>query len=89
MYDRRPVICRTHGLPLLIRGEGEERRDCCPKNFVGHSLGDLPGSDLLDLERLNTILVAVNMVFASHVGVEAGLRLPLSLLATYNKSHGF
>lgn len=84
LYGYRPVVCRTHGLPLLITGEGEERRDCCPKNFVGHSLGHLPRSDLLDLERLNTILIAVNMVFASHVGVEAGVRLPVSRLATHN-----
>jgi Fe-S-cluster containining protein len=80
LYVHRPVICRTHGLPLYIMENGEEKRDCCPRNFVRLSLEHLPITDLLDLKRLNTLLVAVNTVFARQVGVKAGVRLPLSRL---------
>src|SRR5512137_2599666 len=29
VYRDRPVICRTHGLPLLLEVEGTRRIDCC------------------------------------------------------------
>jgi hypothetical protein len=88
LYDHRPVVCRTHGLPLFIAEEGVEKRDCCPKNFVRHAIDQLPKSHLLDLERLNTLLVTVNTVFASHVGVDAGVRLTVSGLGHLTNSHG-
>lgn len=80
LYRHRPIICRTHGLPLLIREEGIERRDCCPKNFAFYPLESLPATDLLHLERLNTILITVNRAFSSHSGINAGIRLPLTKL---------
>ncbi|HEU0265670.1 MAG TPA: YkgJ family cysteine cluster protein [Geobacterales bacterium] len=61
LYATRPLICRTHGYPLLIN-EGDQRRiDHCPENF--HGLSAIPGSDIIDTERLATILVAVNGKF--------------------------
>jgi len=77
LYSHRPIICRTHGLPLLVTENGRQRRDCCPKNFDLHSLADLPPSAVLHLERLNTILVLTNRIFAGRAGVEAGERIPL------------
>lgn len=63
VYDHRPVICRTHGLPILIR-EGEEVRvDFCPKNFSGTET--LNGDAVIDLERLNQTLAAINEVFVA------------------------
>lgn len=81
LYDLRPIICRTHGLPLLITKDDTQWRDCCPKNFKGQSLEHLPEKDFLDLEKLNTMLVTVNMVFSSRIGVDAGKRIPISGLA--------
>jgi hypothetical protein len=81
MYEHRPVICRTHGLPLLILEDGQEHRDCCPKNFVGYPLVRLPRKDLVDLDTLNAMLVVVNIVFASHMRLEPGVRLPLFRIA--------
>ncbi len=67
LYAARPLICRTHGLPILI-AEGESRRvDFCPRNFQG--IDSLPGSALIDLERLNTSLAAVNALFAKTAGM--------------------
>jgi Fe-S-cluster containining protein len=65
LYAARPIICRTHGLPLLA-GEGEARRiDYCPENFRG--IDTLPAGAVLDLDRLNTTLTAVNALFVSEV----------------------
>jgi hypothetical protein len=81
LYEHRPVICRTHGLPLLITEDGRERRDCCPKNFTGQSIGYLPKTGLLHLERLNTMLIVVNLDFASRAGLNPEERIPVSRLA--------
>ncbi len=81
LYERRPIICRTHGLPLLVTENGRTFRDCCPRNFSGRPLADLPADGLLHLEKLNLILVAVNMAFAAAAGIKAGRRMPISALA--------
>lgn len=60
LYPARPIICRTHGLPILA---GDGRVDFCPRNFGG--LATLPGDAVLDLERLNTALAGVNALFVA------------------------
>jgi Fe-S-cluster containining protein len=58
LYQARPIICRTHGLPLLISRDGESGVDFCPENF--RELSSTPGSAVIDLDRLNATLAAVN-----------------------------
>jgi uncharacterized protein len=79
LYEARPIICRTHGLPLLISREGERGVDFCPENFKG--VESIPGSAIIDLERLNSVLTAVNALFLqSHPGGER-LTIAEALLA--------
>jgi Fe-S-cluster containining protein len=73
LYATRPLICRTHGLPLLVAGEEGTRVDFCPENFQG--LERLPAAAVLDLERLNLLLAAVNRDFLSRIA-EHGVTLP-------------
>lgn len=47
IYDARPYVCRTQGLPLRWleedeRGEIVEQRDICPLNAEGPALDGLP-----------------------------------------------
>jgi len=63
VYLSRPVICRTHGLPLLAESEGDTNVDCCPENFRG--VESLPGSAVIHLEALNSTLVAINALFVA------------------------
>lgn len=51
IYEARPLICRTQGLPLFI--STENILDYCPLNFKA---GDPPKEDWLNLERMNTLL---------------------------------
>jgi len=81
LYRARPIICRTHGLPLLINRDGAPGVDFCPENFRGAT--SIPGSAVIDLERLNATLAAINTLFVqSFPGPErltiaqALLRLP-------------
>ncbi|MBD3390607.1 MAG: hypothetical protein GF418_01185 [Chitinivibrionales bacterium] len=61
VYAARPVICRTHGLPLVVPGEKEP--DCCPLNFTAHSVRALDTSYLLDVTRLTKNLIRLNIAF--------------------------
>lgn len=51
VYEVRPTICRTQGLPLFI--ESENLLDYCPLNFTEKTPEK---NDWLNLERLNTML---------------------------------
>lgn len=53
VYAARPIICRSHGLTVLVDG----RTDHCPLNYT-----TAPAARVctLDLEKLNSVLVAVN-----------------------------
>ncbi len=51
VYEARPLICRTQGLPLFVASENA--LDYCPLNFKD---GDPPKEDWLNLERMNTLL---------------------------------
>lgn len=61
VYEARPIICRTHGYPLYLEKEGRSMVDFCPKNFKG--VKRLDRSDMLDLDRMNILLTAVNNHF--------------------------
>lgn len=60
-YSDRPIICRTHGLPLLTEIDGQQRVDYCPENFRGMSA--LPGDGVMNLDTVNRTLVAINAQF--------------------------
>lgn len=60
VYEERPYVCRTQGLPLRWLEEGSptgedeedeiiESRDVCPKNFVGAPLEDLEADAMWSL----------------------------------------
>lgn len=57
VYEVRPVICRTHGYPLLVEG----RVDYCPKNFT--TLRTIESSFILDLDAVNAALAGINIAF--------------------------
>ncbi|NVO00709.1 MAG: YkgJ family cysteine cluster protein [Geobacteraceae bacterium] len=63
IYSARPVICRTHGLPLLFEANGTKNIDCCPENFKA-SL-PLTGSAVINIETVNTLLFTINTMFVA------------------------
>ncbi|GAB4304618.1 MAG: hypothetical protein Fur0034_21640 [Desulfuromonadia bacterium] len=64
VYASRPVICRTHGFPLIVRDGDRTMVDVCPLNCTG--IDSLSGDSVLDLDRLTLLLVAVNADFVKH-----------------------
>ena len=71
LYRARPIICRTHGLPILFMENNRQRLDCCPQNDLKQK--QLCGSSVIDLDKLNSVLVAVNALFISHTDAAAAL----------------
>lgn len=63
LYQARPIICRTHGLPILTREFDRPSVDFCPGNFRG--VESLPGNAIIDLDLLNTSLAAINALFVA------------------------
>jgi Fe-S-cluster containining protein len=59
-YQVRPVLCRTHGLPMLIPGESE--LSICPLNFK--EVLRIEGDCVLDLGPVNQVLATANLLWA-------------------------
>lgn len=64
LYSARPIICRTHGLPVTYIENHQHRSDCCPNNMT--ETETLSGLNVVDLDKLNALLVAVNSLYLSH-----------------------
>ncbi|HEY7180703.1 MAG TPA: YkgJ family cysteine cluster protein [Blastocatellia bacterium] len=76
IYESRPLICRTQGLPLLIESEdGEQEVDFCPLNFTEPgAIDDLDEDHLVPLDALNLRLALLNLEHCRETGLgdEAG-----------------
>lgn len=71
IYESRPLICRTQGLPLLIEAEdGEQEVDFCPLNFADEgAVDDLDEDHLAPLDDLNLRLALVNLQHCRETGL--------------------
>ncbi len=83
IYEARPMICRTHGLPILVRRDeddgasgpdevGSDRVDHCPLNFREQAP---PAASVLRLAAVNEPLVVLARLW------DGGQRVELSALA--------
>src|SRR5215470_9887217 len=71
IYQSRPLICRTQGLPLLMEAEdGEQEVDFCPLNFTeAGAVDDLDEDHLVPLDVLNLRLALVNLEYCRATGL--------------------
>lgn len=67
LYAARPIICRTHGLPIIYTEDNLRKSDCCPLNMNGAE--SITGSSVIDLDKLNPLLVAVNALYLSQAEI--------------------
>lgn len=70
VYPARPLICRSHGIPVKVASA----TDFCPLN------AGLEAAPALNLDLLNTLLVAVNARYCQETGQEPSARVPLKTL---------
>lgn len=86
IYPYRPIICRTHGLPVAFK-EQEEDEHCqvsfCEKNFTTAQNLEFHSQNTLSLEEVNRILYILNYEFVKqHDNMTPDLRIPLMKLFT-------
>jgi hypothetical protein len=87
IYPVRPIICRTHGLPILYPEQGI---DTCPLNFSEIDLTSIDPKFLLDADRITQNLMRLNLAFCliMHQPDIAGDRIPLQHIITRQFSLG-
>ncbi len=84
IYPFRPIICRTHGLPILfVDDPSDEPRwevSFCKLNFIGSDQIGLTDDMLLDIEEINAELNLINRDFIASLPEEkyqSHTRIPL------------
>jgi len=58
LYACRPIICRTHGYPLLTVYQGQTSIGYCRLNFK--NTPSIPADAVIDLEKINSRLRMIN-----------------------------
>jgi Fe-S-cluster containining protein len=87
IYPSRPVICRTHGLPLLYMSleSDEYELSLCELNFTDYDLEEFTEENTYPMDRINSQLYQINKKFVADY--EGGRfseqdRIPLSDLTS-------
>jgi hypothetical protein len=80
VYDARPLVCRSHGLPIRLRDEPRLLPivSACEKNFVRRGPDAADDDCILDQATLSTILHAVDAAHARELGLPPGERVDLA-----------
>lgn len=74
IYEARPLVCRSHGVPLrFVEPEASGKRalpvlDVCPKNFTGADLASIDAACVLDQRTLSVMLGAIDAAFVQAGG---------------------
>ncbi len=65
IYNSRPVICRTHGLPLLYMSmeSDEYELSLCELNFTDYDFEDFDEENTYPMDRINSQLYQINKNF--------------------------
>lgn len=71
IYENRPVICRTHGLPLLYMNDTSEwELSNCELNFTEFDFDEFNTENTFPMDRFNSKLFVLNKKFVSEFGDE-------------------
>lgn len=81
LYGARPLICRTHGLPILYREEesGDQTLSLCHLNFVGQ---DPPAEAVLDGTLLTAALTVSDGLLCQELKILSPGRVPISVIVS-------
>ncbi len=85
VYESRPLICRTQGLPLLYEADdGAQEIDFCPLNFESDAaIAELADEHLVPLDLLNLKLAMANVSYCQANGNSAPhLRVKIAALCS-------
>lgn len=64
IYEQRPIMCRTHGLPLIYANDdGDFELSACELNFTEFDFEDFTGENTLAQDKYNSKLYLLNKAF--------------------------
>lgn len=63
IYEHRPIICRTHGLPLLFMNNDQWELSACELNFTGFDDEDFTPENTFPQDKFNSKLFLLNKEF--------------------------
>lgn len=64
IYEERPIICRTHGLPLLYMNEESEwELSACELNFTEFDMEEFTNENTFPQDKFNSELFMLNKEF--------------------------
>ena len=63
IYDARPIICRTQGLPLLYMGEEQWELSACELNFTDFDFNEFTKENTFPQDKYNSRLFLLNQKF--------------------------
>jgi Fe-S-cluster containining protein len=68
IYNQRPIMCRTHGLPLLYANDdGEYELSACELNFTDFDFEDFTMENTLPQDKYNSKLFLLNREFIAEL----------------------
>lgn len=88
IYSERPLICRTHGLPLLQMGNEEWELSACPLNFTLTDGNYFTMKNSFPSDRYNSRLYMANLDFIGSkkdIVIGENELIPLSRLPAWLK----
>ena len=60
IYDHRPIICRTQGLPLLFTGDEGWELSACELNFTNFDFSEFGAKNTFSQDKFNSNLYMLN-----------------------------
>lgn len=64
VYNERPIICRTHGLPLLFMGNNDNwELSACELNFTEFDMEEFSEENTFPQDQFNSKLFMLNKAF--------------------------
>ena len=67
IYNHRPIMCRTHGLPLIYANDNDEYElSACELNFTEFDFDDFTNENTLLQDKFNSKLFLLNREFIAH-----------------------
>lgn len=63
IYENRPIICRTHGLPLLFMNDEQWELSACELNFTKFDDEDFNTENTFLQDKFNSKLFVLNQAF--------------------------
>ena len=63
IYENRPIICQTHGLPLLFMNDEQWELSACELNFTDFDDEDFTTENTFPQDKFNSKLFVLNQAF--------------------------